>query len=179
MLPISIKLKQDLHVWYLFLKSKIYRLLNSILWRNNKKVTRVVIRYIPHPGNTFASSVNTSICTLATDLFSDFKSGITKSDPTLSLVFSFQLPPFFRRSSTKRKTRNPTEMDDDGVTIHSEGEDGFVPETKSKNTAFLSVLFDSGKRNITISWCACITFSQHFEFISSCLELYSGLANSE
>lgn len=35
-------------------------------------------------------------------------------------------------------------MDDDGVTIHSEGEDGFVPETKSKNTAFLSVLFDSG-----------------------------------
>uniref|UniRef100_K1QSC8 Selenoprotein S n=1 Tax=Magallana gigas TaxID=29159 RepID=K1QSC8_MAGGI len=34
-------------------------------------------------------------------------------------------------------------MDDDGVTIHSEGEDGFVPETKSKNTAFLSVLFDS------------------------------------
>lgn len=163
MLPISIKLKQDLHVWYLFLKSKIYRLLNSILWRNNKKVTRVVILIYTHIGI----------------LFSDFKSGITKSDPTLSLVFSFQLPPFFRRSSTKRKTRNPTEMDDDGVTIHSEGEDGFVPETKSKNTAFLSVLFDSGKRNITISWCACITFSQHFEFISSCLEWYSGLASSE
>lgn len=163
MLPISIKLKQDLHVWYLFLKSKIYRLLNSILWRNNKKVTRVVIL----------------IYTSYRHFVFYFKSGITKSDPTLSLVFSFQLPPFFRRSSTKRKTRNPTEMDDDGVTIHSEGEDGFVPETKSKNTAFLSVLFDSGKRNITISWCACITFSQHFEFISSCLEWYSGLASSE
>lgn len=175
MLPISIKLKQDLHVLYLFLKSKIYRLLNSILWRNNKKVTRVVILiYTSYRQYICILSKYKYICTLTTDLFSDFKSGITKSDPTLSLVFSFQLPPFFRRSSTKRKTRNPTEMDDDGVTIHSEGEDGFVPETKSKNTAFLSVLFDSGKRNnlliYIISWCACITFSQHFEFISTCLE---------
>lgn len=55
-------------------------------------------------------------------------------------------------------------MDDDGVTIHSEGEDGFVPETKSKNTAFLSVLFDSGKRNITISWCALLRFLNILSF---------------
>lgn len=73
------------------------------------------------------------------------------------------------RRSTKRKTRNPimeeSEMDD-GVTIQSDGEDDFVPESKSTNPAFLSVLFSSGKRNITpISWCTCIMFSQHFYFL--------------
>lgn len=49
-------------------------------------------------------------------------------------------------------------MDDDGVIIYLEGEDGFVFEMKSKNIVFLFVFFDFGKRNIIIFWCVCIMF---------------------